>query len=307
MTHIPFDVICQLWEADKQRYVKASSMAAYVMTIEKHLKPNFGYIDEINSDSMQELVDKCVEQGMALASIKSILVVLKMIVRYSEKRGWIDPFPMDTRFPQNLRRKTVPSALPVREEKMIVDYLVTNPTSLNTGLLICLCCGLRIGEVCALRWVDVDFFNQVIHVSRTIYRIYHADGPNRGSELVIGSPKTTTSFRDVPVTGILCKILVKLRKGRNNAAYIASGESSPADPQTFRNNFKRVTEVLGLPRRRVHILRHTFATRCVEADCDYKTLSSLLGHSNVSTTLNLYAHPDMERKRQCVEKMMKIL
>ena len=83
MTHIPFDVICQLWEADKQRYVKASSMAAYVMTIEKHLKPNFGYIDEINSDSMQELVDKCVEQGMALASIKSILVVLKMIVRYS--------------------------------------------------------------------------------------------------------------------------------------------------------------------------------------------------------------------------------
>lgn len=307
MSRIPFNVACQLWEADKKAYVKASSMAAYSLTIEKHLKPNFEYVQDITPERVQELVDDAVNKGMTLSTLKGILVVLKMVIRFCEKRGWIDAVILDIRFPQKAKRKTQPSVLPVKEEKRLMEFLVDHPTSMNTGLLICLCCGLRIGEVCALRWEDVDFFNRVIHISKTIYRIYHLDGAKGRSEVMIGPPKTMTSFREVPITGLLDDILHRLRKGRNKSYYIASGRTTPADPQTFRNNFKRVTDSLKLPPRKVHSLRHTFATRCVEADCDYKTLSSLLGHANVGTTLNLYVHPDMERKRRCIEKMMQIL
>ena len=307
MTRIPFNIACQHWEVDKKPYVKASTMAAYALTVRKHLQPNFEYLDEITSQRVQELVDQSVGKGMSLSSVKGILVVLKMILRYSERQGWIAMVPLDIRFPQNLRKKNPPAALPIKEHKLIVDYLVSHPTNLNTGLLICLCCGLRIGEVCALKWGDVDLFNRVIHVKSTVYRIYHSDGRDRKTELVIGPPKTATSFRDVPITDSLYKIIKRNRRRNNSKCFLASGKTVPVDPQTFRNNYKKVSVLLGLSYRKVHILRHTFATRCIEVDCDYKTLSSLLGHSNVSTTLNLYVHPDMERKKAIIEKMMKTL
>ena len=306
MSNIAFDVACQLWEADKQAYVKASSMAAYSLTIERHLKPHFAYIQDVTPDRVQELVDEAVNNGMTLSTLKGILVVLKMILRFCEKRGWMEGVMLDVRFPKKIKRKSQPTVLPIKEEKRLIYYLTEHPTSMNTGLLICLCCGLRIGEVCALKWEDVDFYNRVIHVSKTLYRIYHLHEGKGRSEVVIGPPKTITSLREVPITGLLNDILHKLRKGRNRDYYIASGMMTPADPQTFRNNFKRVTDSLKLPPRKVHSLRHTFATRCVEAECDYKTLSSLLGHANVSTTMNLYVHPDIERKRKCIEKMMEI-
>ena len=87
--------------------------------------------------------------------------------------------------------------------------------------------------------------------------------------------------------------------------YLMTGKSYPADPQNFRNNFKRILKALGIQPRKVHSLRHTFATRCIESKCDFKTLSSILGHSNVTTTLNIYVHPDMSQKRRCVEKMVR--
>ena len=307
MTQISFKIVCQHWQADKKPYVKASTMAAYALTVRTHLKPNFEYLEDVTPQRVQELVDQSVEKGMSLSYVKGILVVLKMIMRYAERQGWIGTVSMDVRFPQNLRKRNPPAALPIKEEKLIVEYLINHPTNLNLGLLICLCCGLRIGEVCALRWGDVDLFNRVIHVSSTVYRIYHPDGRHRKTELVIGMPKTATSLRDVPITDFLYNKLKRNRRRHNPKCFLASGKATPADPQTFRNNFKRVSGMLGLSYRRVHILRHTFATRCIEVDCDYKTLSSLLGHSDVSTTLNLYVHPNMERKMAIVEKMMKTL
>ena len=98
---------------------------------------------------------------------------------------------------------------------------------------------------------------------------------------------------------------MQLHDDRDDDAFVLSGEGRPAEPQTFRNNFNRVLDELGLPRRKVHSLRHTFATRCVESQCDFKTLSTILGHANVSTTLNLYVHPGIEQKRRCIENMLK--
>ena len=199
--------------------------------------------------------------------------------------------------------------LPVEDERRLISFLKEHRTLRDIGLLICLCCGLRIGEVCALKWEDVDFQHNVIHVRRTLHRVYLSDRKPRKSELTIGVPKTEESCREVPLTEILSEELVLKKKDTSpsDEIFILSGKRKPIDPQTFRNHFKYVTGQLGIPPRKIHSLRHTFATRCVESKCDFKTLSVLLGHSDVSTTLNLYVHPGLDQKRRCVEDMMKML
>ena len=138
--------------------------------------------------------------------------------------------------------------------------------------------------------------------------MYLSDRKPRKSELTIGVPKTEESCREVPLTEILSEELVLKKKDTSpsDEIFILSGKRKPIDPQTFRNHFKYVTGQLGIPPRKIHSLRHTFATRCVESKCDFKTLSALLGHADIATTMNLYVHPGLEQKRRCVEEMMKM-
>ena len=185
--------------------------------------------------------------------------------------------------------------------------MTSHPTLKNIGLMFCICCGLRIGEVCGLKWEDFDQNRRVIHIRRTVHRIYRPGKETGKSELTLGRPKTEDSRREVPVAKFLAHIINKVYPESPEDKYILSGYRQPLDPQTFRANFKKVTSTLGLKTRKIHSLRHTFATRCLESKCDVKTLSALLGHSDVSTTLNLYVHPGIEQKRRCVEDMMNLL
>ena len=304
MVQIKFIEACQLWEEDKARYVKASTMAAYSLIVRNHLAPHFQYLGDISPASVQGLVDKEIESGRSMATVKGIVIVLGMVIRFCEKQGWMENRTYEPRFPAR-QGKYHPQILPVKEEMIFLEYLEGHPSKLNAGLLLCACAGLRIGEVCALKWGDVDFADRTIHVRRTVYRIYTPGREPRKSFLAVGLPKTPESCRDVPLTESLTSILMQLHDDRDDDAFVLSGEGRPAEPQTFRNNFNRVLDELGLPRRKVHSLRHTFATRCVESQCDFKTLSTILGHANVSTTLNLYVHPGIEQKRRCIENMLK--
>ena len=158
-----------------------------------------------------------------------------------------------------------------------------------------------------MKWEDIDIRQRVIHIRRTVHRIYRQDLSNHKSELTLGVPKTEDSRREIPISNYLVHILNKVYLDSYPEQYVVSGTKSPMDPQTFRNHFKRVASKLGIPARKVHSLRHTFATRCIESKCDFKTLSSLLGHADITTTLNLYVHPGLEQKRRCVEDMMNLL
>ena len=177
----------------------------------------------------------------------------------------------------------------------------------NLGIYICLSTGLRIGEICALRWQDIDTESGVISIKQTIQRIYLIEESERRTELVLDTPKTKNSIRDIPMTRDLIKLLKPLKKVVNATYFVLTNESKPTEPRTYRNYYKLFLKDLGISDLKFHGLRHSFATRCIESKCDYKTVSVLLGHSNISTTLNLYVHPNMEQKKRCIEQMSKAL
>lgn len=304
MSKISFHEVCLLWKMEKERYVKVSTMAAYSLIIQNHLEPRFRSLDDVRQGAVQDFVDAKLSEGMGLTTVRGLLIVLKMILRFGEKRRMVGHRVIEVRFPTQRIRPQMP-VLSVIEEQRLLSYLAVHRNTYNLGLQICLFTGIRIGELCALKWGDVDLEAGIIRIRRTAHRVYLIDNGPRHSELTLDYPKTANSYRDIPVIKELSIILHEYSKGLTDDIFIVSGLPHPTEPQTMRNHFKQVVLSLGLSMRRFHGLRHTFATRCVESKCDYKTLSTILGHSNVSTTLNLYVHPGMEQKRRCVEEMMR--
>ena len=184
-----------------------------------------------------------------------------------------------------------------------------NTYKLSSGpaLVFTLYTGCRIGEVCALKWSDINIMEGTITVNRTIERIYIIDGVQKHTKLVINTPKTQNSCREIPMTKELLAMMKPLKKVVNDDFYILTNDEYPTEPRTYRNYYTKLMEKLGIPKLKYHGLRHSFATRCIEAGCDYKTVSVLLGHSNISTTLDLYVHPNMEQKKRCIAKVFKSL
>ena len=192
-------------------------------------------------------------------------------------------------------------------QSKIMVYIEKNFSFKNLGIYICLSTGLRIGELCALTWDDIDEDNGVILVRKTIQRIYVIDDVKKRTELIIDTPKTKNSIRDIPMTSDLIKIIKPIKKIVNNEYYVLTNDIKPTEPRTYRNYYKRFMKKFDIPDLKFHGLRHSFATRCIEGKCDYKTVSVILGHSNISTTLNLYVHPNLEQKKKCINQMNRSL
>ena len=156
-------------------------------------------------------------------------------------------------------------------------------------------------------WADIDADKGTITVNRTIERIYIVEGDHKHTELVINTPKTKNSCREIPMSKELLAMVKPLKKVVNQDYYVLTNEEKPTEPRTYRNYYHQLMKRLDIPRLKYHGLRHSFATRCIESNCDYKTVSVLLGHANITTTLNLYVHPNMEQKKRCITKMFKSL
>ena len=142
-----------------------------------------------------------------------------------------------------------------------------------------------------MKWSDINTDNGTITVNRTIERIYIVEGERKHTELVINTPKTKNSCREIPMNKELLAMVKPLKKVVNTDFYVLTNEEKPTEPRTYRNYYHRLMAHLDIPRLKYHGLRHSFATRCIESNCDYKTVSVLLGHANITTTLNLYVHP----------------
>ncbi len=301
-----FSEVATLWKADKKQYVKRSTYAAYCLLIQSHLIPELGLMDDIGEEVVQRLVNQKLAAGLCQKTVRDILVVLKMILRYGAKHGFLATHQIDVIFPTE-REKNDIEVLTLTNQKQLMTYVKEHFTFLNLGIFICLNAGLRIGEVCALKWEDIDMAAGVIRVNKTIQRIYLVDGEEKYTELIVDTPKTKNSIREVPMTRDLLSLVRPLKKIVRGDFYVLTNAATPTEPRTYRNYFNKLQQQLGLPKMRFHGLRHSFATRCIESKCDYKTVSVLLGHSNISTTLNLYVHPNLEQKRKCIDTMGKML
>ena len=300
-----FSRVAELWKADKKQYVKKSTYAAYCLIIQSHLLSELGGVDDVTETFVQNLVNRKLESGLSQKTVRDILVVLKMILHFGVKHGYFEFHQIDVIFPTEREKQDV-EVLTLANQRQLMTYVKEHFTFQNLGIFICLNAGLRIGEVCALRWNDIDVSSGVIQVNKTLQRIYMVDEETRYTELIEDAPKTKNSIREVPMTRDLLGLVRPLKKVVCGDYYVLTNASTPTEPRTYRVYFNKLLQQLGLPKMRFHGLRHSFATRCIESKCDYKTVSVLLGHSNISTTLNLYVHPNLEQKKKCIDTMNKL-
>lgn len=306
MIHKTIREVAAAWKEYKRPYVKQSTMAAYVLILENHILPTFGEDNSLPEQSVQAFVLHKIESGLSTKSVKDILIVLKMVMKFGVKKEWMTYYEWDIKYPPSSENKVL-DVLSVTNHRKILNHIQSHFTFMGLGIYISLSTGLRIGEVCALKWSDINVTDGILTVNRTIERIYIIEGEKKHTELVINTPKTKNSCREIPMNKELLGMLKPLKKVVNDDYYILTNDERPIEPRTYRNYYKRLMEKLDIPKLKYHGLRHSFATRCIEVGCDYKTVSALLGHSNISTTLNLYVHPNMEQKKRCIDKVFKSL
>lgn len=299
--------IAEIWKEEKRKLVKKSTFSAYVLQWENHLLPIFGnFCEEVEEQKVQAFIFQKLEEGLSQKTIKDTLIVLKMILKFGAKNKWINYLPYELKYPTQQERHEI-EVLTKTHQKKLIGYIQEHFSFRNLGIYICLCTGMRIGEICALTWEDIDTDNGVLYIKKTIQRVYSVESEKRQTELIIDVPKTKNSVREIPISKDLLRFLKPFKKIVNPQFFVLTNDEKPTEPRTYRSYYNHLMEQLDLPKMKFHGLRHSFATRCIEGNCDYKTVSVLLGHSNISTTLNLYVHPNLDQKRKAIQQMSKLL
>lgn len=297
-----FKSITAAYLAHKEMAVKATSLNNYRQILRNHLLPEFGEKKEISEDDVQRFICKKLAEGCSVSYVRGLVKILSAVVKYAARRhGW--------RYTQwELHYKNVPHkhtqavmALSVDHERRLLEYLRSHVNRKNVGIILTLHSGLRIGELCALRWQDIDMELSLIHVRHNLQRV---GSYGSRSTVVLQQPKTESSMRTIPLS-VETKIFLGLIISDNSPEnFLLSGTSKPIEGRVMRDYFKRLLRRAGLPQDiRFHSLRHSFATRCVEAECDIKTLSVMLGHSQASITMDIYVHPTIEAQRKVLSKV----
>lgn len=297
------------WLVRKEQLVKESTYSVYSNIVVNHLVPKFGKIElkKISENMIQDFAFHLLQKGrldgqggLCERATKDIIVVLKTSLRDAMRQRIIPSTEFEIKFPnkQSSRKVIVMSKT---EQQKLIQAIYLDLNLKTAGIMLALHTGLRIGEICGLKWSDIDFENKIMHVNRTLQRVYQKDLDGKGkSKIVISSPKSKSSRRSIPLSSSLLPILRKIAPLSNDVFFI-SGSEKCIEVRTYRTFFENFLEKNEVGRINFHVLRHTFATRCIEAGGDCKTVSELLGHSTVTMTLNLYVHPQLEQKRRCVE------
>lgn len=303
-SNITFTQLSELWIDAKRKLVKHSSFCAYNLALTTHLLPVFASSTIISEADAQQFVLDKLASGLSRQSVRNIFAILKAIVRFGKKRGIFHSNEWDVEFPTVTSRRTLP-VLSTANHKKLLKYLTEQPTVDNIGILLALSTGMRIGEVCALQWKHVDFRHRVISVNQTLGRIYNVE--SKATERTLSSPKSKTSNREIPISKELFAALKSIKGKTADDYFVLGGKGEPKEPRSYRDYFARLLARLNIPKIVFHGLRHTFATRSIECGCDYKTVSVILGHSNVATTMNLYVHPNDDQKKRCIDRLSKYL
>lgn len=307
------DILFDWLENNRIKY-KGATERKYEYLIEKHIVPELGNIEiqELSAPIINRFIEEKLKSGrldknggLSASYVRSIALIINSAVKFAINEDMCLPL-------KNNILKPVPESKEMRvlsldEQEKLEFYLLHNICETTLGILVSLYTGLRIGEICALSWDNVDFNEMIIHVRYTVARVTnnYSDQPQK-SLLLIDKPKTKSSIRDIPIPSKLYGIMKDYKKNFNSK-YLVSSTDNFLSPRTYEYRFHRVAESVGLSEINYHALRHTFATRCIEAGVDVKSLSEMLGHSNVSITLNTYVHSSMDLKRQQIEKLYKIL
>lgn len=300
------------WLLEKKDYIKESTYANYSNNIFNHIIPKLGnyYLNELNHKIIQDFLLELSKNGrkdnnggLAEKTIKDITIIIKGSIKKGINEDKIKHIELTFNYPKDNKENKL-YVLTKREQNKITNYVLENINSRNIGLLISLYSGIRIGELCALKWEDVDFKKNCLTINKTIQRVYIKDKNKNISKVIITTPKTKNANREIPINKEFLEILKKVKSDKKH--YVLTGSEKYIEPRTYRKYFNKVLDELKIKHFNFHSLRHTFATNCISLGVDYKTVSELLGHANVNITLNLYVHPRYSQKKKCIDLVCKV-
>ena len=289
-----------LWLKNQKYSVKESTYAHYVEIINNHIIPYFQDISlkNINKKELIEFNNYLLQQGnkrtgkgLSPKTVKDINVVLQEILKFAD-------IHISIKNPKIDKKKIC--ILTKKEQQILEQYIINNIDSYKLGIMITLYTGLRLGEICALKWKNIDLENRTITINNTILRIKDIDTNNK-SKIIINDPKTNSSIREIPINSNLYDLLKDMYS--DSEYYVLTNSTKYIEPRNYYKRYKRILRIINLNNFNFHALRHTFATRCIEVGFDAKSLSEVLGHSNVKTTLSLYVHPTMDTKKIFIERL----
>ena len=296
----PIDEICKLWLIARKTRIKESTYTRYVRIVDRYILNHLGgyFISRINTETLEMMQEKLME-SLADKTVSDIMSVFKGIWQYGKEKG----YPCCSWKVQKVKVKSnnIVTILSPETIRQIVKALENYDEHVRIGIIITLYTGIRIGELCGLRWSDIDLDNNYIYIRRTIERIANTDTGGNKTKVIISEPKTDHSFRIIPMPIELFGFIKQYAK--TDDTYLLTGTCKYTEPHCFYMRYKTFLRKNNLGDYTFHELRHTFATRCVDLGFDIKSLSEILGHSDVRTTMNLYVHPTLQMKNRQMDML----
>lgn len=301
------DLLIQ-WLSANQIRLKGATEAKYANIIETHIIPELGGIklSALNSSTINAFLENKLNQGgiknnesLAPSYVRTMAVIIEAAINYGVMEGMCNPLKTPINKPCIPKKELV--ILSRIAENALTEILICDSSKTAIGTLAALQAGLRIGEVCALRWCDVDFENNIIHIRHTVSRVPSPNSEHK-TMLILDTPKTPSSLRDVPMPSSLRKVLLIAYQNRTSE-YVVSDSQTFVGTRSFDYQYRKLLKKYNIQVFGFHTLRHTYATRCAEHGMDAKTLSCLLGHSSSNTSLNIYVHPSLDIAMQYLEQI----
>ena len=297
-------VYCDEWLALSKKKVKQSTYVKYGNTLERHIKPKLGacYPLNMNETVIENFSNELLyAESLSPKTVKDILVTLRSILKYAKKSLGNNMAMPEITYPKDAKKEM--RVLSKEEQECLIHYLLKDLDACKFGILLALFTGMRIGEVCALRWDNISLKEGIIRITSTMQRLrrIEEDGTTK-TRIVVDAPKSNNSNRVIPLTAALMELCTRM-KPYNDEAYVLTGNPSYMEPRTLQYRLQKYTAECGLEHVHFHALRHTFATRCVEVGFEVKSLSEILGHSTTTITLDRYVHSSIELKRNNMNKL----
>ncbi len=301
---ITYNNILDFWLNSKSN-IKIQSKLNYKHLISLYLKDKIGNINinKITKENIKIFLIS-LKDRIAISTQKKLVYIIKNSLAYAYNNKYCDYIDLsDIKF--KLPKKAI--FILSKEEQTLLESILKEKINIRkTCLLICLYTGLRVGEICGLKWEDIDFSNKSLIIKRTIQRIKNTNYDSKNKTVLMEStPKSETSKRIIPIPNFIINILKNFQQKDNY--FLLSNSEKLYDPRYLESFYSRMLKKCNIKNNKFHTLRHTFATRSIESKMDIKTLSEILGHSSVEITLKLYVHPTYEMKKTSIENLVKFM
>ena len=303
---IEFKRVASIWLQRNRIRWKASTYSKYYHIVYDVLSEIIGECDvsSINSMQVQLFANEMFENGFEVMTVKEYINVINCIIDFAHQEGYNASEKVRIVYPKRKNKEI--QILSKKDQLKFVRYLSQDIDLPKLGILFALYTGIRCGELCALKWSDINLEDKTVTINKTIQRIQcRGDNEAAKTKVIIMPPKTDKSNRIIPIPDFLIEKL--LLYACDQSSFFLTGSSEQyIEPRTMQNKFNKYISKSGITKIKFHALRHTFATRCIELGFDIKSLSEILGHANVGITMNLYVHSSFDLKIENMNKLNQI-